>query len=96
MPPVIPIPRIAPSTRRSFISSLFVLTFFGTVLTVSASSVLPCPAHSTMHHNLDDGGHSANNRISVHPSSNANAAGSGVVTVPRRPRRWIEEKIPGR
>ena len=90
MPPIIPMPRIAPSTRRSFVSSLFVLTFLGAVLTVSASSVLPCPARSTIHHNLDDGTRSAGDRISVH-----GGVKSGSVAVPRRPRRWIEEKIPG-
>ena len=30
--------------RRSFVSSLFAVTFFATVLTVSASEILPCPA----------------------------------------------------
>ncbi|KAL1761463.1 hypothetical protein FB107DRAFT_254851 [Schizophyllum commune] len=29
--------------RRSFISSLFGATFFGTIITVAASSILPCP-----------------------------------------------------
>ena len=96
MPPVISMPRIGPSTRRSFVSSLFVLTFFGAVLTVSASSVLPCPARSTTHQNLDDGAHGASDRMSLRPGGNVDAAKSGPVVVPRRPRRWIEEKVPGR
>ncbi|KIM68727.1 hypothetical protein SCLCIDRAFT_105265 [Scleroderma citrinum Foug A] len=35
--------RITPQRRRALVSTLFGLTFFASVLTVSASNVLPCP-----------------------------------------------------
>lgn len=36
--------RFNASQRRSFISSLFTATFVASVITVAASSILPCPA----------------------------------------------------
>lgn len=64
--------------RRTFISTLFGLTFFASVLTVSASNVLPCPVRPDRNHHADS-------------ERNARGGGSAVV-VERRPRRWIQEK----
>ncbi|KDQ64741.1 hypothetical protein JAAARDRAFT_145829 [Jaapia argillacea MUCL 33604] len=68
--------------RRNFISSLFGLTFIGAVLTVSASSVLPCPARS--------------DRARFADGESGEAYQKGRITiVEKRPRRWIEEnKLP--
>lgn len=35
---------LTPRRRRNFITTLFALTFVASVVTVSASAVLPCPA----------------------------------------------------
>lgn len=69
--------------RRSFISSLFGATFFGTIITVAGSSILPCPVGADGRKRYADG-----------DAADAFPAGRAVIT--KRPaRRWIEEKIPG-
>ncbi|KAH6915246.1 hypothetical protein BKA70DRAFT_1258433 [Coprinopsis sp. MPI-PUGE-AT-0042] len=69
--------------RRSFVSSLFGFTFAAAVVTVSASQLLPCPARAHKHRFAD---------------SDEEAGGKfeakEVVSVTKRPRRWIEEKVP--
>ncbi|KAF8609295.1 hypothetical protein BDV93DRAFT_518136 [Ceratobasidium sp. AG-I] len=72
--------RISPTQRRSLVSSLFGLTFIGSVATVAASSVLPCPARSS--------------RMRLADQMEATAESGGVV-VEKRQRRWIEERQPG-
>lgn len=68
--------------RRSFVTSLFGLTFIGACLTVSASSFLPCPV--------------VPNRTGFSDTSfeGRMEAKEGEVRVAKRPRRWIEEKLP--
>ncbi|KXN86352.1 hypothetical protein AN958_10214 [Leucoagaricus sp. SymC.cos] len=66
--------------RRAFVSSLFGLTFIASVITVSASNILPCPARANRDRFLDSG----------HESM----VSEGPVQVAKRPRRWIEEKHP--
>ena len=66
--------------RRSFISSLFGATFFGTIVTVAASSILPCPVGADGQRRYAD----------------ADTFPSGRAVIHKRPtRKWIEEKIPG-
>ncbi|EIN10660.1 hypothetical protein PUNSTDRAFT_63856 [Punctularia strigosozonata HHB-11173 SS5] len=72
--------RFTNSQRRTIVSALFACTFLASVVTVSASNFLPCPAHPTRNRFADDG-------------SNAPVR-SGSVTVEKRPRRWIEETRP--
>ncbi|KNZ73864.1 hypothetical protein J132_09505 [Termitomyces sp. J132] len=67
--------------RRTFVSSLFGITFFGTMLTVSASNILPCPARSNK------------NRLMDGEREGELPVGSRV-TIAKRPRRWIEENHP--
>ncbi|KAF8914098.1 hypothetical protein CPB84DRAFT_1758399 [Gymnopilus junonius] len=67
--------------RRSFVSSLFGLTFFAACLTVSASNILPCPVRP------DRG------RFSDSEDEGSTVKETRVKVV-KRPRRWIEEKIP--
>jgi len=69
--------------QRQFVSSLFGLTFLAAVVTVSASSILPCPARS--------------NKARFADSEGENEIAEGDVrrvTVAKRPRRWIEEVHP--
>ena len=68
--------------RRQFLSYLFGLTAAASVLTVSASDVLPCPARSSTRRFADgeEGEEEAGER-------------RGAV-VEKKPRRWIEEKRP--
>ncbi|KAI0370271.1 hypothetical protein BV20DRAFT_966934 [Pilatotrama ljubarskyi] len=68
--------------RRKFISSLFGLTALASIITVSASTILPCPADRGRY--ADDG--------SAHGA--APLSGRRVVVVEKRPRRWIEETRP--
>ncbi|KAJ7283825.1 hypothetical protein C8J57DRAFT_1121603 [Mycena rebaudengoi] len=68
--------------RRTFVSSLFGFTFFATVITVSASNILPCPARSNK-------GRYADSEL-----ERMDADGARSVTVAKRPRRWIEEVHP--
>ncbi|KDR83543.1 hypothetical protein GALMADRAFT_235752 [Galerina marginata CBS 339.88] len=67
--------------RRSFVSSLFGLTFFAACLTVSASNILPCPVRPERSRFADG----EEEGVSVNESQ---------VKVVKRPRRWIEEKTP--
>lgn len=67
--------------RRAFVSSLFTLTFIAAVATVSASSILPCPARPHKDRHLDS-------------NEEALLVQEGPVKVTKRPRRWIEEKHP--
>lgn len=68
--------------RRNFISSLFGLTFLASVVTVSASTFLPCPAHR--------------NRYADGDSGDVEGMGGrrGITVVEKKPRRWIEETRP--
>ncbi|KAF8222706.1 hypothetical protein L208DRAFT_1412894 [Tricholoma matsutake] len=69
--------------RPAFVSSLFGFTFFATVLTVSTSNILPCPAR----HNK--------NRFAESELKGASVVGARPsVTVAKRPKRWIEENHP--
>ncbi|KZT26987.1 hypothetical protein NEOLEDRAFT_1089778 [Neolentinus lepideus HHB14362 ss-1] len=72
--------RLNPLQRRKFISSLFALTFFATIFTVSASSMLPCPARSDRNRYAD--------------GESTEYDGKQRVVVEKRPRRWIEEAKP--
>ncbi|KAH9951777.1 hypothetical protein B0H21DRAFT_684439 [Amylocystis lapponica] len=69
--------------RRNFVSSLFGLTFLASVVTVSASAILPCPAHN----------HGA--RYADGRREGVEGQRSATV-VEKRPRRWIEETGPRR
>ena len=69
--------------RRTFISSLFGLTFLASVVTVSASAILPCPAHRGRY---ADGEAPRTAELSM--------AGRRAVVVEKKPRRWIEETRP--
>ena len=72
--------------RRTFISSLFGLTFLASVVTVSASAFLPCP--------VNRGCHADGKGPGMH-TGYANANGKrGVTVVEKKPRRWIEETRP--
>ncbi|KAJ3988109.1 hypothetical protein F5890DRAFT_1403732 [Lentinula detonsa] len=66
---------------RTFITSLFSVTFFATILTVSASNVLPCPARPER-------------KTFADADQNLLMRGE-VVVVSRKTRKWIEEKPPG-
>lgn len=75
--------------RRTFLSYLFGLTAFASVLTVAASDVLPCPARSSTRR-------FAEGDVSIVGEGQE----AGVynekrrAVVEKRPRRWIEEKRP--
>ena len=70
--------RITHRQRRTFVSALFGITFFASVLTVSASNVLPCPVRPDRNYHAD---------------SERGAQGDGSpVAVEKRPRRWIQER----
>ncbi|KAJ6629160.1 hypothetical protein B0H10DRAFT_1988185 [Mycena sp. CBHHK59/15] len=68
--------------RRNFVSSLFGFTFFATVITVSASNILPCPARPNKGRHADS------------ELEGMDADGVRRVIVAKRPRRWIEEVHP--
>ncbi|KAH7887922.1 hypothetical protein F5I97DRAFT_1805924 [Phlebopus sp. FC_14] len=70
--------RVTHQRRRTFVSTLFGLTFFASVLTVSASNVLPCPIRPDRGRYADTEG-------------GPEGAGTTAV-VEKRPRRWIQEK----
>ncbi|KAF9263572.1 hypothetical protein L218DRAFT_322718 [Marasmius fiardii PR-910] len=75
---------------RPFVSSLFGITFVASVLTVSASNILPCPARPQKNRLADTNTESQ--------ESSHRFMGGEVVVVPnnqKRTRRWIEEKYPG-
>ncbi|KAJ7937215.1 hypothetical protein B0H13DRAFT_1944799 [Mycena leptocephala] len=70
--------------QRQFVSSLFGFTFLAAVVTVSASSILPCPARSNK-------GRFADSEVE------GGGIGDGEarrVTIAKKPRRWIEEVHP--
>ncbi|KAF9221872.1 hypothetical protein BS17DRAFT_756465 [Gyrodon lividus] len=71
--------RVTHQQRRTFISTLFGLTFFASVLTVSASGVLPCPVRPERSRYADSEGRKQEN--------------STAAVVERRPRRWIQERV---
>lgn len=70
--------------QRQFVSSLFGFTFLAAVVTVSASSILPCPARPKK------------GRYADSEEEEGMGAGEGArrVTVAKSPRRWIEEVHP--
>ncbi|EGO01837.1 hypothetical protein SERLA73DRAFT_49488 [Serpula lacrymans var. lacrymans S7.3] len=77
--------RLTHSQRRTVVSTLFSLTFFAAVLTVSASNVLPCPARAGIHRGrYADGGGDGDGAA-------RRGGGRADVVVEKRPRRWIEE-----
>ena len=76
--------------RRSFVSSLFGFTFAAAVVTVSASQILPCPARTHKHRFADS---DQEERDGERLFGMAAARGE-VVKVTKRPRRWIEDKLP--
>ncbi|KAM6495728.1 hypothetical protein JOM56_008434 [Amanita muscaria] len=67
------------SSKRTLVSTLFGITFFASMLTVSASNLLPCPARTDKSRFAD---------------SDMEQSGRNPVKVAKRPRRWIEEKQP--
>ncbi|OSX59200.1 hypothetical protein POSPLADRAFT_1150322 [Postia placenta MAD-698-R-SB12] len=70
-----------PRQRRTFVSALFGLTFVASVITVSASNVLPCPAHER-------------GRFADGENRDGENGRRMVTVVEKRPRRWIEETHP--
>ena len=78
--------------RRSVVSSLFGVTFFATIATVSASGFLPCPAHDTRMRLADDGAQSSSQSP---PDADGDARSRrAVIVVEKRPSRWIQERPP--
>ncbi|KAI9453101.1 hypothetical protein BJY52DRAFT_866395 [Lactarius psammicola] len=73
--------RLTSRRARSLTSSLFGVTFLACLLTVSASNVLPCPAHPQRGRfaDGDEEGGPQNRRATV---------------TEKRPKRWIEERHP--
>jgi len=65
---------------RTFVSSLFGFTFIATVVTVSASKILPCPARPDKSRSLD--------------SDEQVQSNLPVIVVAGKPKKWIEEKHP--
>ncbi|KAL4241559.1 hypothetical protein ABKN59_000206 [Abortiporus biennis] len=74
--------RLSPRQRRTFVSYLFGITALASIMTVSASDVLPCPA-------LVSQGRFAEGERGV-----AGDNTKGKTVIEKRPRRWIEEKHP--
>ena len=74
--------RLNTGIRRSLISSLFGFTFFASIITVSASNILPCPAKKSFIHLAESDG------------DVRGVAERRKVIVEKRPRRWMEEKRP--
>ncbi|KAJ7179290.1 hypothetical protein C8R46DRAFT_887173, partial [Mycena filopes] len=70
--------------RRQFVSSLFGFTFLAAVVTVSASNILPCPAHVNK-------GRYADSELE---GGLGGAVAPRVTVAKRPPRRWIEEVYP--
>ncbi|KIJ19935.1 hypothetical protein PAXINDRAFT_67494 [Paxillus involutus ATCC 200175] len=71
--------RVTHQQRRTFISALFGLTFFASVLTVSTSGVLPCPVRPDRSRFADSEGRVQGNNTAA--------------VVEKRPRRWIQERV---
>jgi cytochrome c oxidase assembly factor 2 len=72
--------------RRKYISALFGLTFFATVVTVSASNILPCPARPHRVRFADAGEDVDLERMAE--------ASQRPIIVANRPARWIQETDP--
>ncbi|KAI0049545.1 hypothetical protein FA95DRAFT_1489172 [Auriscalpium vulgare] len=70
---------LVPARKRN-LASLFGLIFFASIITVSASELLPCPAHVHKGRFAD--------------GKETGAKRDTVTVVEKRPRRWIEEKRP--
>lgn len=78
--------RLTTPRQRSFVSSLFVLTFCGTVLTV----LVPCPAQKRRREAVLNSSRAAASYGETNTyTDNVTAAPSGRTT-----RRWIEETLP--
>ncbi|KAF8558995.1 hypothetical protein OG21DRAFT_1454084 [Imleria badia] len=73
-----PVLRMTHQQRRTLISTLFGVTFFASVLTVSASNVLPCPVRPDRNYHAD--------------SERKARGGESPAVVERPPRRWIQER----
>ncbi|KAG2369983.1 hypothetical protein BDR07DRAFT_1322608 [Suillus spraguei] len=72
--------RLTYQQRRTLVSTLFGLTFFASVLTVSASNVLPCPVRPDR---------------SRYSDTERKAGGKRPApVVEKMPRRWIQERSP--
>lgn len=67
--------------RRSVVSSLFGITFLASVVTVSATTILPCPARPSK------------GRYADAPAEKT-ALPPIPVVIAKRPKRWIEETYP--
>ena len=74
--------RLTSRRARSLTSSLFGVTFLACLLTVSASNVLPCPAHPQR-------GRFADGDEGVEPQHRR------VAVIEKKLKRWIEEHHPG-
>ncbi|KZT12979.1 uncharacterized protein LAESUDRAFT_605820, partial [Laetiporus sulphureus 93-53] len=72
---------INPRQRRTVVSMLFGLTAFASIVTVSASNVLSCPAHDR-------------ERFADGVAQEGMKGRRAVTVVEKRPRRWIEETRP--
>ncbi|CDO74047.1 hypothetical protein BN946_scf185043.g97 [Trametes cinnabarina] len=72
---------LGPRNRRKFITSLFGLTFLASVVTVSASAILPCPADRGRYADGAETAAALNGK-------------RGTAVVEKKPRRWIEETRP--
>ncbi|KAG2158841.1 uncharacterized protein EDB93DRAFT_1116615 [Suillus bovinus] len=70
--------RLTYQQRRTLVSTLFGLTFFASVLTVSASNVLPCPVRPDRSRYGDTEGKAGGTRPAP--------------VVEKMPRRWIQER----
>jgi cytochrome c oxidase assembly factor 2 len=68
--------------RRKLVSSLFALTFLASIVTVAASSGLPCPARQDRARYADADDDSDKKEGSTR---------RGITVVEKKPRRWIEE-----
>lgn len=90
MPPTF---RFTNRQNRSLVSFLFGLTFVGTVVTVAASDVLPCPVRP-IRHGLAESNQS-DSTTTNNDSQEQRRRQTVIVQQQRRPRRrWIEEKPP--
>lgn len=75
--------RFTNRNHRSLTSSLFGLTFLASIITVSASAVLPCPVRPVRTRFADNGEQIGEDKGKAYST-----------VVEKRPRRWIEEKPP--
>jgi len=75
--------------QRQFVSSLFGITFVAAVVTVSASSILPCPARAVKGRYSD-----ADEEAGTDGGAKLDGTPRRVTIAKRPPRRWIEEVHP--